>query len=1323
MMKRALLLALAIVFLALPSAYALTYDIFGISSPQPFSEYRGGETFYATGSFIRSDDYVPTANEILISFNGVNYVPSMSGSTWTTDLKVPVVDEPRELEVKAWVSDKDGIKKETVMKIYARPELLVSTVTTDKSVYLGNEIMDVNITVVDAQGRARTGVLVAASLEGTQFKVTELSGKYNAKLDLSKLALKEGQYNIKIHAAKAGYFQAQEYNKQVTIGKVISTIDFWNEQRTQVLDIINVPSRPYIGGTIYSYGWTYPEGNLTVMDGSKVLFSQMVPISNGTWGAHVNLPSGSTYLVASFSVPTGKAEKIIEVGKQDIIPKADSASAAVSENVTIKVSGLSAASSMKGIIIFSFTDGTRTIADSMNVDISSVKKDITRSWPAKEFSAGNVQCSILYLKSDGQLQQIAYTNFDMPVIGEPLIFPDAGNGVSFSNTHQYGKPIMPAMIVWNKTNAPVASPTYVGTWMNGQSQASSPVSSESGSVAPKGLGVFKFQESSSSEAWGVSPEFKTFMSSTEYSKKVSLTSAEQPTISINMAEVKAHEKTLISINTGTNIPKKVYLEEYGKERKLIGTEPQISLFNVNVSPANEGLFVLTVQENNAEKRFYILSKANPVISSKIAVASEATEGSATQLKLTVANTGSPSWIVNRIQVGGITMDVPMYIGKETRTATIPFTAKDLEAGVYTITLSVLHNEELKDQEALPLMLESKGKIYLEGMKFSNGLLSITVNATELEGQGTALVKAKTGTNIQTFTIPIPKGRIVTVSESIGAVKEVSITLQDEKGITADMAVLNVPESGMVIKMSGWQTGISNANIGTYPSTRDLSITGSATLKVLYTGKPDSTTISKGGNVISKAANMDTYGTEKVVALKKMGAGDYKVECSYTGVKMTAKEKQADDVFEGNVYALTFTNSADKPLKARYYWGPSEITSQEGIVSKENGNHVLEINIGPNETKTVIVREQPSSIIVAAKQTYYQARTNIERYGPYALMGFGAALIILFLVVFVRTRGAKKRVRRFYGEDGEVYEAEVEDEEPIPENGGNGEDRKWIKWIILAAIIIVAVIVLFWIYTNFLSNLLSPSDGAVVAADMLKIGAWNVQIFGQATISNPAEMAVISSVVTQYDLIAIQEIRDSSGKTVPALMKTLPAHYSVQTSPRLGRTSSTEQYAFIWDNRDFDMKSIEVYPDQEDKFEREPYIGLFEVKGKGVQFVAMVVHVKPGDAPSEIKELENVVQYARAKYGPNIILMGDLNADCSYYKDNNQHLTDMSWKINSSADTTVSNTTCAYDRIIISKPFSENFSVGKTIRFDEGMVQSEALGVSDHYPVYVEYQAN
>ncbi|MHC1565076.1 MAG: endonuclease/exonuclease/phosphatase family protein, partial [Candidatus Syntropharchaeales archaeon] len=88
-------------------------------------------------------------------------------------------------------------------------------------------------------------------------------------------------------------------------------------------------------------------------------------------------------------------------------------------------------------------------------------------------------------------------------------------------------------------------------------------------------------------------------------------------------------------------------------------------------------------------------------------------------------------------------------------------------------------------------------------------------------------------------------------------------------------------------------------------------------------------------------------------------------------------------------------------------------------------------------------------------------------------------------------------------------------------------------------------------------------------ETLRVGAFNIQVFGQTKASKPDVMDVLGKIIRTYDVVAIQEIRDKSQTALPALVDVVNSdnpQYDYVMSERLGRTTSKEQYAYIYNNQ-------------------------------------------------------------------------------------------------------------------------------------------------------------
>jgi len=253
---------------------------------------------------------------------------------------------------------------------------------------------------------------------------------------------------------------------------------------------------------------------------------------------------------------------------------------------------------------------------------------------------------------------------------------------------------------------------------------------------------------------------------------------------------------------------------------------------------------------------------------------------------------------------------------------------------------------------------------------------------------------------------------------------------------------------------------------------------------------------------------------------------------------------------------------------------------------------------------------------------------------------------------------------------------------------------------------------------------------------IKVGAFNLQIYGTAKAAKPEVMAVLSKIIRNYDVIAVQEIRDASQTALPLLRDAVnsigSSKYEYVVSDRLGRTTSKEQYAYIFNTQTMQViGSPYVYPYSNDIFQREPYVAEFKVKNGNFDFALVTIHTDPDTATQEINDLPKVVDDAKSKYPDegDFIIMGDLNADCSYFKENGQSpliSSDYFWIINNSVDTTTKSTDCTYDRIVITTPAITDYTGNSGVfRFDTAysLDYESTIAVSDHYPVYTEFWGN
>lgn len=226
----------------------------------------------------------------------------------------------------------------------------------------------------------------------------------------------------------------------------------------------------------------------------------------------------------------------------------------------------------------------------------------------------------------------------------------------------------------------------------------------------------------------------------------------------------------------------------------------------------------------------------------------------------------------------------------------------------------------------------------------------------------------------------------------------------------------------------------------------------------------------------------------------------------------------------------------------------------------------------------------------------------------------------------------------------------------------------------------------------------------------KIANWNLQIFGDTKASKTEVMSFYANTLKSYDIAFVQEIRNSDSSAFDSLCSMLP-DYNCKASSRAGRSTSKEQYGVIYKKGIGIIEFKDFNPDSLNRWERPPVEVIFNISG--YILTAYNIHTKPSDVSNELSNLEQIV----SNQG-NVVILGDLNADCSYYDHSKEtQFSGWDWVLQDNEDTTLAASDCAYDRIIMNPEAYKEY-VSKGI-YTEGITTD----ISDHYLVWVELKAN
>lgn len=240
---------------------------------------------------------------------------------------------------------------------------------------------------------------------------------------------------------------------------------------------------------------------------------------------------------------------------------------------------------------------------------------------------------------------------------------------------------------------------------------------------------------------------------------------------------------------------------------------------------------------------------------------------------------------------------------------------------------------------------------------------------------------------------------------------------------------------------------------------------------------------------------------------------------------------------------------------------------------------------------------------------------------------------------------------------------------------------------------------------------------------LSIMSFNIQVFGKSKSSKHNVMETIIDIIDDYDLIAIQEIRDASNTTLTRLMSMMPDNYKLVAGPRDGRSSSKEQAIYVYNDSKLDVVWKKSYADVNDVFERSPFMVYFKEDNKKLSFIMVNVHIQPKSAEQEIHSLSKLISKVFELYKDQIILVGDFNSDGNYFNEKELNSLFPSNKydiiINNKLNTTVATKDNTYDRIIITDGLENRVLNSGVLYFKKYLVGDTTLKqVSDHYPVYM-----
>jgi deoxyribonuclease-1-like protein len=259
----------------------------------------------------------------------------------------------------------------------------------------------------------------------------------------------------------------------------------------------------------------------------------------------------------------------------------------------------------------------------------------------------------------------------------------------------------------------------------------------------------------------------------------------------------------------------------------------------------------------------------------------------------------------------------------------------------------------------------------------------------------------------------------------------------------------------------------------------------------------------------------------------------------------------------------------------------------------------------------------------------------------------------------------------------------------------------------------------------------PVPVAAATGGTIRIASFNIQVFGESKLAKPKVMQILAQVIRRFDVVAIQEVRATTQDVLPRFVQQINAEgasYNFVLGPRLGRTSSKEQYAILYNQATIQLVPGSMYTidDPDDRLHREPMVAGFTVRGpppaQAFTFTLIDIHTDPDEVASEMNALDDVYRAVRedGRREDDIILLGDLNTDDAHLGE----LGKMPYLV-AAISKQPSNTrgNKLYDNIIFDRRATTEYTgrsgVLNLIR-EYQLSMQDALEVSDHFPVWAEF---
>jgi len=264
---------------------------------------------------------------------------------------------------------------------------------------------------------------------------------------------------------------------------------------------------------------------------------------------------------------------------------------------------------------------------------------------------------------------------------------------------------------------------------------------------------------------------------------------------------------------------------------------------------------------------------------------------------------------------------------------------------------------------------------------------------------------------------------------------------------------------------------------------------------------------------------------------------------------------------------------------------------------------------------------------------------------------------------------------------------------------------------------------------------SPADPPrplpATAKSTIRIATFNLGGLDDVKLGNQMVGNVLARVITQFDVVAVQNIRADNRGVLAKLIERINAaggNFDYAICPSVVSDPVGQHGAFLFNKASVvvDRSTVQSVGDPGKRFRHRPLVGSFRAVGpkqsEAFTFTLVNVHNEPENAEEELDLLDDVYRKVRndGRNEDDVILLGDFGSD-GIELGQLMDLPDMAPSIIRTPTTTRG--TRLADNILFNRRSTVEFTgmsgVLDLMRVCDLTIQ-EAMGVSDHLPVWAEF---